>query len=126
MTTTFVALLVISTGAAASAVAVSKHRNAVGWFAIGFCFGLIGVILAIVLPARTAKVALARARFTRPSNPYYPPGYHARRYYEQQYPAPDQFERNRVLGELARLAEDRDLDDDADLVAKERDLLARL
>ena len=36
-------------GAACSAIAASKGRNAVGWFFIGFLFGLVALIIVLVV-----------------------------------------------------------------------------
>ena len=33
-----------------AAIAAGKNRNPLGWFAIGFLFPLLGIILASVLP----------------------------------------------------------------------------
>ncbi len=41
-------------GCFTSIVAGEKHRNALGWFVIGFIYPLLGLILAIVLPANPA------------------------------------------------------------------------
>jgi peptidoglycan/LPS O-acetylase OafA/YrhL len=37
-------------GCVTSIVAGEKHRNALGWFAIGALWPLLGLVLAIVLP----------------------------------------------------------------------------
>lgn len=49
-------------GAIISAVvASSKNRNAIGWFFVGGLFPLLGVILAIVLPANPAQEVTAQS-----------------------------------------------------------------
>ena len=37
-------------GGAAAAIASSKGRNAIGWFFIGFFFGILGLIIAALMP----------------------------------------------------------------------------
>jgi hypothetical protein len=37
-----------------SVIATSKHRNGFGWFVIGALYPLLGMILAIVVPANPA------------------------------------------------------------------------
>lgn len=47
-------LIAVLAGVVCAVVANGKGRNAVAWFAIGFLLPLLGIILALVLPAETA------------------------------------------------------------------------
>ncbi len=47
-------------GLICSLVAGSKQRNPIGWFAIGFFFPVIGLILAIVLPENSPESLVRR------------------------------------------------------------------
>jgi FtsH-binding integral membrane protein len=44
-------LITVVGGLVAAGIATTKDRNPFGWFLIGGLFPLIGIILAIVLPA---------------------------------------------------------------------------
>jgi hypothetical protein len=48
-------------GCISADLASGKHRDALGWFFIGFLFPLLGVILAIVLPPNPVERETARA-----------------------------------------------------------------
>jgi len=46
-------------GSVCCGIAVGKHRSGVGWFGAGFFFGLIGVLVAALVPARPDPLELA-------------------------------------------------------------------
>ena len=52
----FLILLWIVCGIASAIVGKNKGRSGCGWFAIGFCLGPIGLILALVVSADQTKL----------------------------------------------------------------------
>ncbi len=51
-------------GCISADIASAKHRDALGWFFIGFLFPLLGVILAIVLPPNPFELEPVRSPTT--------------------------------------------------------------